>query len=518
MTYITVPMTANNVDELTVQIALAKDAGAEMLEFRSDYFDQLDFQNLAHAIDQLVDSSLPYIVTCRDEKEGGLGSHNEDLRMSILCEAIKLGAPYIDCEFANYCKRDIRDKIDSALEQAPHCRLILSSHNFDGVYEDLQMIYESIVSLSPKAIPKIVYTALHINDCFDCFDLYHEVQGDLIAICMGKAGMITRVLAKKFGGFLTFASLDQDSQTANGQLTIKNLKELYKFDSIDSMTEIFGLIASPVEHSMSPAIHNSCFRKSGMNRLYLPLIVDGDSLELNEFLDFVVDRPWMDFRGFSVSIPHKANALEYLSQRGQYIEPLCAEIGAVNTLVLGYNGRLNGFNTDYKGALNALLSAQGCDASWLKGKNVAVVGAGGVARAIVAGLVSHNAIVTIFNRTISRAQNLAMEFHCASARLDHFAKLAQNSDIVINCTSVGMYPDVENCPIPPESITESMLVFDTIYNPIETRLLTSAIKAGAKTVSGVDMFISQAAEQFYHFTGKQADQELMRKTVFDWLC
>ncbi len=190
----------------------------------------------------------------------------------------------------------------------------------------------------PRAIPKLVYTANHINDCFAAFDLLHETRGDRIVLCMGEAGLISRILAKKLGGLVTFASLSEQTATAPGQLTIGTLKQVYRYASIDARTELFGVVADPVGHSLSPTLHNACFDEKNLNKLYLPLLVQGGEPELSQFLDNILARPWLSFRGLSVTIPHKHNALKYVQEKGGFVAPLVDKIGAANTLLLDPHG------------------------------------------------------------------------------------------------------------------------------------------------------------------------------------
>ena len=517
MTYLTVPISADNIEELKVQATKALSLGAEMLELRSDYLVGLDLEMFKEAFEFLKTLELPIIVTCRDAREGGQNNLEESLRLQILTEAIKLGADYVDCEYINYKRHEFSTEIEAALEENGFTKLILSIHNFESPFTDLRMVYESIVSICSHAVVKIVYKANHINDCFECFDLYRENDSKLVVLCMSQAGLITRVLAKKFGAEFTFASLDDDCQTASGQISISTMKDLYRYDLIDKDTQLYGIIAAPVGHSMSPAIHNACFKKAGMNKLYLPILLEGDSLEFNEFMDMLRDRPWLGFKGFSVSLPHKENTLDYLKNKGQELESLALEIGSINTITISEASNASGFNTDYKGAMDAIAAAVGGSVDWFRGKNAAVIGAGGVARAIIAGLRDRGCHVTIYNRTIARCEKLAREFGAKAAPLEKIGSDDWNPDLIVNCTSVGMSPNVGDSVVSIENITSDMVVFDTVYNPVETKLLGNAKAVGAKTVSGVDMFVAQAMEQFIHFTGEKGDAEIMRKTVFDWL-
>ncbi|MEN6335324.1 MAG: shikimate dehydrogenase, partial [Phycisphaerales bacterium] len=398
----------------------------------------------------------------------------------------------------------------------PRTRLILSTHDFAGRFPDLRGLFREIARACPGAIPKLVYTARHINDCFEAFDLLHETRGDRIVLCMGEAGLISRVLAKKLGAFVTFASLDKQAATAPGQLTVDAFKRLYRYDAIDAGTELFGVIADPVGHSLSPAIHNASFADKSMNRLYLPLLVQGGQAEFDAFLDNVLARPWLDFRGFSVTIPHKHSALEYVRRKGGFIEPLAEKIGATNTLLIerratSHEPRLQAYNTDYAGALDAITQGMGIERRDLRGVSVAVVGAGGVSRAIVAGLTDAGAKVTIYNRTLERAQELAADFGCKAAGLDDLSRL--DARLLVNCTSIGMHPKVDAAPVPADLIKPGMAVFDTVYNPAETLLLKQAREKGAKTIDGVAMFVNQAAAQFRLFTDQQVNADTMRVVI-----
>jgi 3-dehydroquinate dehydratase/shikimate dehydrogenase len=593
MTYLAVPISAQSMDRAGRQIVDAVSAGAEMLELRTDYLDPLDKDSvtaLIAAAKGSIPASMPVIVTCRDPGEGGVGNHPEALRIEILLAAVEAGADFIDLEYANFLQPQIGQKIRSALAGRPKSRLILSAHDFQGKFADLRRLCREVHQAFPAAVTKLVYTAHHINECFDAFDLLHEnsvapppsgvkdpsrgrlgyiAVADLIVLCMGQAGLISRVLARKLGGFVTFASLDEQAATAPGQLTVGTLKGLYRYDRINAETELFGVIADPVGHSLSPAIHNACFADQGMDRLYLPLLVQGGQAEFDQFLDHVLARPWLDFRGFSVTIPHKHSALKYVHAQGGFVEPLADKIGAANTLIVGpsWRGRpalasrghpfgglragsglarpdgdtttesgvqgqdalatkeqgqdaiatvaapdeLAAYNTDYAGALDAITAGMGIERKDLRNVPVAVVGAGGVSRAIVAGLTDVGASVTIYNRTVERAKELATEFSCQFAALDGLS--AMNAKLLINCTSIGMHPNVEATPIPVEYLKPDMVVFDTVYNPAETSLLKQAKQNGAKTIDGVAMFVNQAAAQFRLFTGCEGDARLMRKTV-----
>ncbi|MFA5293135.1 MAG: shikimate dehydrogenase [Phycisphaerae bacterium] len=515
MTYLTIPISGKDLKSCKEQISSAVKAGTEMLELRTDYVDSLDVNKLKELIAAAKQTCLPIIVTCRDAAEGGMNNLNPLLRKQILLEAIKLDAELIDCEYANFIKKDFGDDIKKALSENKKIKLILSAHNFKGPFENLDSIYERMFAAFPAAIAKTAYWAGHINDCFAAFDILKKYGSNAIAICMGDAGIISRIIAKKLDAFLTFASIEDESATASGQLTIEKMKKLYRFDIINNETRLFGVIADPVGHSISPAVLNGCFDAEKLNCVYLPLLVKGGRMEFDEFLDNITLRKWLDFGGFSVTIPHKVNALQYAQKKGEYIEPAAAQIGAVNTLVIGVNERIIGFNTDCAGAMDALTNAMGISKKQLHNKTVAVLGAGGVARAIVAGLADVGAKVTIYNRTISKAQQLASEFRCHGTDPEEIKNT--EAEIIINCTSIGMSPKIDESPMPKKHIKSSMIVFDTVYNPLKTKLLQQAKEAGAKIVNGSEMFIGQAAEQFKLFTHKDCPMDVLRKVVIESL-
>ncbi len=511
--YLTVPISADNIDSAKEQILAAAKAGAEMLELRTDYLQGLSIELLKRLIASAKETSLPIIVTCRDVAEGGANDHSGQLRIEILLEAIRAGADFVDCEYANF--KQNQDRLRGALSEKPKTRLILSAHNFQGKFADIVQLYQDISQSCPEAVPKLVYQANHLNDCFEGFDLLSSRKTDMIVLCMGQAGIISRIIAKKLGSLVTFASLDNDAATAPGQLTIGQLKNLYRYDSIDADTELFGVIADPVGHSISPQVYNSCFAHANQNKLYLPLLIQNGMKGFNEFLDNVRDREKLGLKGFSVTIPHKTNTLAYLNKHGEYIEPLAAKIGAVNTLKVGCNQRISGYNTDYAGAMDALASAMGIERKQLHGVSVTVVGAGGVSRAIVAGLTGVGAKVVIYNRTVAKAEQLAEEFNCKFAPASALSNC--DAEVIINCTSLGMYPETDVTPVPQEVLKQGMVVFDTVYNPIETLLLAQAKQAGAKTVSGAEMFLGQAFAQYKLFTGTEADKKIMRAAILECL-
>ena len=517
MTHLAVPITAKNIADVDTQAQQAKNLHADIIELRTDFLDGLTTAVAAEAVSAVRSTGLPIIVTCRDIQQGGAADHPLDLRANILAAALNAGADHVDCEYDNFKIPQVRDKILQSLSAAPRAKLILSAHNFKGPWarNGIVDIYDDIVADCPNAIPKLIYKARHINDIFQAFDLLNSKRSELITFCMSEAGIVSRIIAAKLGSYLTFAGIDADTTSAPGQITVEQMKNLYRFDRINKDTKLYGVIGSPVKHSMGPAIFNACFDAQDINSLYLHLLVSGDDKKFFRFMDNVVSRPYLDFCGFSVTLPHKANAVDYVEKKGDTLEQLSSEIGAVNTLKLGYNELIAGYNTDCAGAIDALTETLGIKKHDLHNVRVAVVGAGGVSRAVVAGLSYVGARVTIYNRTLSKAQALAEEFGCKYAPLEDLTEL--DAKVVINCTSIGMTPDVDSTPVPAESLNSDMVVFDTVYNPLKTKLLQLAEAAGAKTVNGAEMFIRQAVAQFHIFTSTEPDRKIMTDTVYSRL-
>jgi 3-dehydroquinate dehydratase/shikimate dehydrogenase len=511
MTYLAVPVAPKSLLEAEEQLKAAVAVGAEMVELRTDYLVHLSVDIALQVIGaaKALAPDLPVIVTCRDYHQGGALRHSNQLRTNVLTAAVRAGVDYIDVEYDNFLSEAIRGKLGVEISMGA-TKLILSAHNFQTKFKNITKLYWEIINKFSGCIPKLVYSAHHINDCFDILDLLHDRKGDVIAFCMDEPGFITRVIAKKLGAFVSFASINEKTATAPGQTTVAQLRNILRWDSINTQTELYGVIGSPIGHSLSPEIHNACFAERGMNKVYLPLLVSGKQNDFNAFMDNILSRPWLDFCGFSVTIPHKETALNYIKEKKGLIDPLVEKIKAANTVTIN-ESKLSAYNTDSSGALDTITAGLSIDCAGFRKMPVAVVGAGGVARAIVAGLTDAKAKVVIYNRTLERAKNLAREFKCDYAGLDGLKKL--KTKLVINCTSIGMFPDIDKTPVDVKFLNKDMAVFDTVYNPAETLLLKQAKSLGCKTISGLDMFISQAAGQFKLFTSKEANAELMKKVL-----
>jgi len=515
MTLLIVPITAGTFEQAKADLLRARAAGADMVELRLDCMANLAEADLA-ALRQTAGEDIRLLMTPRGREEGGAawGIHDPE-RLARLFAA----APYaelVDAELAVWeAGVESRDRIVRTVSRLSRgtpggARLILSAHDFAQRPAALCRIVARMNEIAECDVAKVVFWARHISECFELFDLMRANPKPVSAIAMGEAGLITRILARKFGAFATFASLEAGKESAPGQITIDEMKNLYRWDAIRPDTAVYGVIGNPVGPSMSPAIHNAAFARAGVNAVYVPLLIEPTYEHFEDFLREALARPWFHLRGVSITIPHKANALRFARRHGGEIEPLAERIGAVNTLTFRA-GRIEAHNTDYAAALDALTDTLGCSRGDLRGIEAAVLGAGGVARAIVAGLCDCGCRVTIYNRTAERAKQLADEFGATAAPNDE--RVRSDTKIVVNATSIGMHPNTDETPLPADRLREDMTVFDTVYNPLETRLLREARAAGCRTVDGVTMFVNQAAAQFERWTGQPAPRERMRDIV-----
>lgn len=552
MSRICVPLMASDVAGLIGLVPAARAAGADMLELRLDHLAGWTADSIRGLL-RAVRAAFPgpMIATCRLAAEGGHYAGDEPARIELLRLAAREGADFIDLEYQSW--RALPEAVRAGLQTdlGRGGKLILSRHDFERTPADPGAIFAELLA-TPADVVKLACRADAPTDALRMLDALRAVRGarEAIALSMGEAGIMTRVLAGKFGGLLTFAALDAGRESAPGQPTVRELRELYRWESIRESTRVYGVIGCPVGHSMSPAIHNAAFGRVGHDGVYLPFRVEPAYETFAEFLDGCLSRPWLDLRGLSVTIPHKENLLRYARERGGLVEPLTARIGVANTLHVEPQGidahrsaatpPLYAFNTDYRGALEALCNGLSCRREDLAGQEVAVLGAGGVARAIVAGLCDCGCKVTIYNRTRAKAVALAEEFGAAAADWDQ--RVRPGTRIIINCTSIGMWPNIADTPFDlsrgdtlrggkgetptcgaagrPEAggtggwpASEQPAVFDTVYNPIETRLLSEARRAGCRTIDGVAMFVGQAAAQFERWTGRPAPVDLMRDVV-----
>ncbi|OMO55299.1 Dehydroquinase class I [Corchorus olitorius] len=407
---------------------------------------------------------------------------------------MELGADYIDIEL-----KVAHDFFSSLPGDRPeNVKIIVSSHNYENTpsVEELGDLVARIQATGADIV-KIATTALDIADNARMFQVLVHSQVPMIGLVMGERGLMSRILAAKYGGYLTFGSLEAGVVSAPGQPTAMELLELFNMRHIGPETKVHGVIGNPVSHSKGPHLHNAAFKSTGFNGIYLPLLVDDVS-------NFITTYSSPDFSGFSCTIPHKEAALKCCDE----VDPIAKEIGAINSMIRRLtDGKLIGYNVDHLGAIAAIeeglrASNGAASGSPLAGRIFVVIGAGGAGKALAYGAYERGARVVVANRTYDKAKELASKVGGQAitlAELNYF--YPEDGMILVNTTSVGMKPRIDETPISKVALKHYSLVFDAVYTPKLTRLLREAHESGAIIVYGTEMFINQAFLQFEMFTG-----------------
>jgi len=515
-------VTASTVQAFLAEVQEAASRGVDIIELRLDYLKDFDASRDLERI--MASCPLPYIVTNRPKWEGGNFEGPEAERLATLKYAALKGAPYIDVEY-----KAAAIFFAGRGEVPTTCKVILSSHNFQMTppAAELQQLAQDMHAAGADVV-KIATMANDITDSAAVLSLLKNPPVPTIALAMGEKGVITRLLAAKYGGHLTFAAMSPEKASAPGQPDIQLLKTLFNFHGQTAATKVFGIIGNPVSHSRSPLLHNTAFQHVGFDGVYVPLLVDDMSRFLAAFQEHT------DFQGFSVTIPHKEAAL----QAAQQVDPVAASVGAVNTLIrqppqADGSAAFKSYNTDWAAAIGAIeqemRAASGSQAgpaassqpspseglSPLAGKTFLVVGAGGAGRALAFGAASKGAKVLIANRSRQRAEQLVAAMASEASIVDWAELQAGNvkADVLANSTSIGMAPKAEESPVPASTLKNFGLVFDAVYTPVWTRLLLDAKAQGCQVVDGLQMFVGQALFQFELFTGQEAPKEHMQNTL-----
>ncbi len=461
--------------------------GAELVELRLDWLSKSPDLNRL-----LADRPTPVVITCRRPIDGGRSKMPEDQRLTVLRQAIVSGVDYVDIE----------DEVASKIRRYGKTKRIISFHDFNGTPNDIEERYARISELDADVI-KIVTMAQSPQDNIRLLRLVKGAKIPTIAFCMGEFGLVSRVLCGKYGAPFTYATFSSDRVLAPGQLSFEEMKHLYRFDQINAQTQVYGVLGDPIAQSYSPRIHNAAFKADGLNAVYLPMRVPAE--ELRETLEAFT---WLNVKGYSVTIPHKEKVMRLVKFRDDIVE----EIGAANTLYCDDRSNWYAANTDFDAALASIkqgLVEKGDPE--LAGKRVLLLGAGGVAKAIGLGVLRAGAALTITNRTKARGQDLATHLGCQFVAWEN--RGIGHMDVVVNCTPIGMYPNMDDTPFQDNWLREGTVVFDTIYNPEQTLLIKQARERGCHIVSGLEMFVGQAAAQYHYFTKQAAPVEVMRDAL-----
>jgi 3-dehydroquinate dehydratase/shikimate dehydrogenase len=482
----------SDVETLTGNARREIEAGESFLEFRLDYLNEPGAGVGAIRRFLRENPEATILATCRRHQNHGRFNGSVEEQFRILEGAVEAGARAVDVE------------IESA-ESAPagvealrgKATVILSFHNYSGT-PALEPVLRRMSQIAADGY-KLVTTARKPSDNLRVLSLARSnPKTSLVMLTMGEMGLPTRVLSTALGGMYTYASPNAAEGTAPGQVCARLLRAMYRVEKLTRSAKVYGVIASPVRHSISPAVHNRAFQSRRLDSVYLPFLVEPTQLK-----DFFALAEKLPVAGFSVTIPHKQKVLRYLD----VVEPMARRIGAVNT-VWRKAGKWRGSNTDVEGVLGPLKKRVN-----LARSSVLIAGNGGAARSAAFALSDAGAKVTVVGRNPDRVRALCKA--CGAAAVAREQVESMNFDALVHATSVGLYPNVDECFF--RKRIPAGVVFDMVYNPLETRLIRWAASEGKVVVPGIQMFLEQAAQQFETWTGEPAPRGAMEKAALEAL-
>ena len=482
MTQICVSLT----DETTAQVIerMQQLAGiADLFEIRGDLVLDLDLLAI------LRGKTEPLLFTALAASEGGRWDDEDPRRRRVLLEAVKRGYDYVDVPFrAEY--------MEVVVEKAGR-GLVLSYHDIDGTPHDLDDLYRRMSDVGADIV-KIATAPRSVADVgrLLAFAKRAKQKGGtpLVAIAMGPLGTITRVLAGRYGAPFTFASAAAGAEAAPGQIPAALMADLYRARDVSEATKVYGVLGANVERSLSPILHNRAFETAGLDAVYVPL-------QAEALAPFMEAAPHFELSGFSVTRPYKVDILPFL----QEVDEAAALCCSVNTVVV-HDGVMQGSTTDGVGILAPLKKRID-----VKGKPVVILGAGGAARAAALALVRKGAHVTVLARDPDKAAFVAGAVGCGFGSLDDVA--GQAFDVLVNATPVGSSDAPGATPVPSSLHRAGSVVFDMVYDPLETQFLRDAQAAGATIIGGLEMLIAQAVAQFEAWTGRDAPVQEMKSAA-----
>ncbi len=468
------------------------EAGETFLEFRLDFLNQP--AKGAAAVRGFLEEFPEVIIlaTCRRHQNRGRFNGSIEEQLAVLDLAIQNGAHAIDIEIES--AEGAREKMHQFNGRA---HVIVSYHNFEAT-PPLDPIINRVTRI-PADSYKVVTTARKPSDNARILAAAKtSTRQRMIVLAMGELGFPTRVLSPVFGGLYTYAAPILAQGTAAGQVSARSLRHIYRVDKLDRASKIYGVIADPVRHSISPAVHNRAFQSRRLDAVYLPFLVT--PAHLRDFFSLAERLP---LAGFSVTIPHKQKIIRYLD----VVDPLAKRIGAVNT-VWRKGGKWRGANTDAAGVTGPLAKVVRLPKS-----NVLIVGNGGAARGAAFALADAGAKIAVVGRNADRVRALSKA--CNAEALGREQLSGRHFDALVHATPLGMFPNVSECffngHIPAE------VVFDMVYNPLETVLVRHAREQGRTVIQGIEMFVEQAVRQFEIWTGESAPRSAMQKAAIEAL-
>jgi 3-dehydroquinate dehydratase/shikimate dehydrogenase len=468
------------------------EAGELFLEFRLDFLDQpaKGAAAIRGFLAQFPDCLI--LATCRRHQNHGKFNGSIEEQLAILDQAIDAGAHAVDIEIETAEVAQERLHVFRGRTQ-----VIVSYHNFEAT-PPMDTVISRVMKVQADAY-KLVTTARKPSDNVRVLAAAKALpKHKLVVLAMGELGFPTRVLSPVFGGIYTYAAPMFASGTAAGQVSARSLRHLYRVEKLAKSAKIFGVIADPIRHSISPAVHNRAFQSRRVDAVYLPFLVS--PAYLRDFFSMAAKLP---LSGFSVTIPHKQKIIRYLD----VVDPLAKRIGAVNT-VWRKAGKWRGTNTDAAGVTGPLSRVLK-----LPNATVLIVGNGGAARGAACALSDAGAKVSLVGRNADRVRALAKV--CGAEALGRDQLEQRHFDVVVHATPLGMFPHVNECffngHIPAD------VVFDMVYNPVETLLVQRAREQGKTVIPGLDMFIEQAVRQFEIWTSESAPRSVMLKAAAEAL-
>ena len=479
------------VDDFEAEILKSRE-DSDVMEFRLDYLDSIEV-TLGLMRRWISMAGVPVIATLRRKPYGGLFIGSKVEQLEILSNIQGAGFAFLDIEIET-----LEVLLPTELERIKRgtWRLIASYHNFKKTPSNLSPIFHRILAVEPDVV-KIATLATSFSDNFRLIQMIDQAKDrgvDIIPVAMGELGAYSRLVASSCGALLTYAASRTGQEAAPGQLTAQAMHYVYRLNAINPNTVFYGVVGYPIGHSLSPHIHNYAFEQAGLDCRYLPL----PTSNLEDFAPHLEH-----FAGLSVTLPHKVAILNYVNSKHESVK----QSGATNTLVKGDRG-FCAYNTDLEGIRYAL---RDCLSGQLS--KVVLLGAGGAARSAALVLKEVGCQVTVLARDQNKAQQLANDFDLESDSLDQIEEYS--GDLLINATPVGMAPNSHEHLVS-ETILNYGTVFDMVYNPLETLLIQKA-RAKASVVSGLDMFVGQAARQFQLWTGLEAPIQGMREVALQQL-
>lgn len=485
-------LTGKTIDE-DISLVQKYEKYCDIVELRADYLDE-ESQLLIRKFPALI--KKPCILTIRRSSDGGLWTGSEFSRTNLFGRALAFADPDIKRNFA-YVDFEEDYHIPSIQDAAMAfgVRIIRSCHNMTEPVTNLRKRCEAMRKTGYE-IPKIAFMPKSLSDVVNLFHESSHMEGYEHILCaMGSEGFPSRILSAFSGSYLTYTSPQETLQNTNaiGHLDPVTINELYNFKSITKNTKLFGIAGWPLTKTSSPEIHNAGYKKHNIDAVYFPV----RSQLISEALNFAEQ---LDVKGMSVTIPFKESVMFYLHE----LSPEVMQIGACNTIVRD-NYKWHGYNTDCTGFERALLEFLGNVKT--KKMKVAIIGAGGAAKAIAYTVKKLGMRACVFNRTLNHAQKLAERYNFIAAPLsaDTVQILEEYSSLIIQTTSVGMNSEgpssAENDPLHFYKFRGNEMVFDIIYVPAATPIMRRASAAGCKVCNGYKMLEYQAYEQFKLFTG-----------------